>query len=99
MVPFPALIGGPGHLPEAVDTRRSHVRLVCPAAADPSIAWVVGLGRGRVMQVRLLGPVDVAVDGVSRPVRGLRRKSVLAVLALHRGEVVGTDRLINVVWG
>jgi len=51
------------------------------------------------MRVRLLGPVDVVVDGAMRPVRGLRRKAVLAVLALHRGEIVSTDRLIDTVWG
>ena len=51
------------------------------------------------MQVRLLGPVDVMVDGEPRPVRGLRRKAVLAVLALRAGEVVSTDRLTDVVWG
>jgi DNA-binding SARP family transcriptional activator/tetratricopeptide (TPR) repeat protein len=51
------------------------------------------------MQVRMLGPIDVVVDGASRPVRGLRRKAVLAVLALHGGEIVSTDRLIEAVWG
>jgi DNA-binding SARP family transcriptional activator len=51
------------------------------------------------MQVRLLGPVDVMVDGVARPVQGLRRRAVLAALALHAGEIVSTDRLINIVWG
>jgi DNA-binding SARP family transcriptional activator/tetratricopeptide (TPR) repeat protein len=50
------------------------------------------------LQVRLLGPVDVVVDGVPRPVSGLRRKAVLAVLALHPGQVVSADRLIDVVW-
>ena len=54
---------------------------------------------GVVVQVRLLGPVDVALDGRSRPVNGLRRKAVLAALALHDGEVVSTDRLVDVVWG
>jgi DNA-binding SARP family transcriptional activator/DNA-binding CsgD family transcriptional regulator len=49
--------------------------------------------------VRLLGPVDVVVDGLSRPVTGVRRKAVLAVLALHRGQVVSADRLIDAVWG
>jgi len=39
------------------------------------------------------------VDGEPRPVRGLRRKAVLAVLALQAGEVVSTDRLTDVVWG
>jgi DNA-binding SARP family transcriptional activator/tetratricopeptide (TPR) repeat protein len=51
------------------------------------------------MQVRLLGPVDVIVDGGSRPVHGLRRGAVLAVLALHCGEVVSTGRLAEIVWG
>jgi DNA-binding SARP family transcriptional activator/tetratricopeptide (TPR) repeat protein len=48
--------------------------------------------------VRLLGPVDVVVDGEARPVSGLRRKAVLAVLGLAAGEVVDTDRLLDVVW-
>jgi DNA-binding SARP family transcriptional activator len=51
------------------------------------------------MQVRLLGPVDVVVDGESRPVRGVRRGAVLAVVALHGGEVVSTGRLVDLVWG
>ena len=51
------------------------------------------------MQVRLLGPVDVAAGDVARPVPGLRRKAVLAALALHAGDVVSTDRLIDIVWG
>jgi DNA-binding SARP family transcriptional activator/tetratricopeptide (TPR) repeat protein len=49
--------------------------------------------------VRLLGPVDVVVDDEPRPVHGLRRKAVLATLALHNGEVVSTGRLVDVVWG
>jgi DNA-binding SARP family transcriptional activator/Tfp pilus assembly protein PilF len=51
------------------------------------------------MQVRLLGSVDVLVNGESRPVHGLRRKAVLATLALHCGEIVSTSRLVDVVWG
>ncbi|MGK4598540.1 AfsR/SARP family transcriptional regulator [Amycolatopsis sp. w19] len=34
-----------------------------------------------------------------RPVRGLRRKALLAVLALRAGEIVTVDRLTDVVWG
>ena len=51
------------------------------------------------MRVRLLGPVDVMVDGEERPVAGLRRKAVLATLALHGGAVVSTGRLVDAVWG
>ncbi|MET0418768.1 MAG: BTAD domain-containing putative transcriptional regulator, partial [Actinoplanes sp.] len=50
------------------------------------------------MQVRLLGPVEVEVDGTSRPVRGRRRQALLCLLALHRGRVVSADRLIDVAW-
>jgi DNA-binding SARP family transcriptional activator/tetratricopeptide (TPR) repeat protein len=51
------------------------------------------------MQVRLLGAVDVVVRGEPRPVQGQRRKAVLAVLALHGGEIVSTDLLADAVWG
>jgi DNA-binding SARP family transcriptional activator len=54
---------------------------------------------GNVMQVRLLGPVDVVVAGEPRPVHGQRRKAVLAILALHGGEIVSTDCLADAVWG
>ena len=50
------------------------------------------------MRVRLLGSVEVVEGAATRPVRGLRRKAVLAMLALHRGEVVSVDRLVDVVW-
>lgn len=50
------------------------------------------------MQVRLLGPLDVVVDGEPREVRGLRRKAILATLALRAGEVVSTDQLADVAW-
>jgi DNA-binding SARP family transcriptional activator len=52
------------------------------------------------MRVRLLGPVEiVGPDQASRPVSGLRRTAVLAVLALRAGEIVSTDRIIEAVWG
>jgi hypothetical protein len=51
-----------------------------------------GRRRGRgIMQVRLLGPVDVVVDGGPRPVPGLRRMAVLATLAFGiAGNATGT---------
>ncbi|MGW6930954.1 BTAD domain-containing putative transcriptional regulator [Lentzea sp. NPDC054927] len=50
------------------------------------------------MRIRLLGPIDVVVDGTPRPVRGLRRKAVLAVLALQHGHIVSVARLVDSVW-
>src|SRR5215472_10727130 len=60
---------------------------------------VFRLESGGVVQVRLLGPVDVMVDGAPLAVPGLRRRAVLATLALRAGEVVGTDQLVDAVWG
>jgi len=51
------------------------------------------------LRVRLLGPVDVLVDGTLTQVHGLRLKAVLAALALEPGVVVSSDRLIDAVWG
>jgi DNA-binding SARP family transcriptional activator len=51
------------------------------------------------MLVRLLGPVDVVFNGELQPLHGLRRKAVLAALALRYGEVASVDWLIEVVWG
>jgi len=51
------------------------------------------------VQIRLLGPVGVVVGGVAQQLAGLRRKSLLAVLALHPSAVVSSDRLIDIVWG
>jgi len=51
------------------------------------------------VQVRLLGPVDIAVEGGPRQVSGPRRKAVLAALALHEGRLVSTSQLVNAVWG
>jgi DNA-binding SARP family transcriptional activator len=58
-----------------------------------------GLVTAEVVQIRLLGPVDVVVGGAVRPLSGLRRKTALAVMALHQGEVVSADRLVDIVWG
>jgi DNA-binding SARP family transcriptional activator/tetratricopeptide (TPR) repeat protein len=51
------------------------------------------------VRIRLLGPVEITVRGAARPVPGLRRRAVLAVLGLHAGDLVGVDQLIDVVWG
>src|SRR5262245_26327376 len=48
--------------------------------------------------VCLLGPIDVVVDVRPRAVCGLRRRALLAALALKPRVVVSSDRLIDVVW-
>jgi DNA-binding SARP family transcriptional activator/tetratricopeptide (TPR) repeat protein len=50
------------------------------------------------MLVRLLGTIDLMVDGKPRIVRGLRPKALLAVLALQGGQIVSTDQLTDAAW-
>ena len=51
------------------------------------------------MNFRILGPLEVLVDGREIALGGIRQRAVLAVLLLHRGEVVSADRLIDALWG
>jgi DNA-binding SARP family transcriptional activator/streptogramin lyase len=50
------------------------------------------------MDFRLLGPLEVADDRGEVPVGGGRRRALLALLLLHRNEVVPSDRLIDALW-
>ena len=59
-------------------------------------------GEGRrveAMDVRLFGQLEAADGGVAFAVRGAKQRALLALLALHRGEPVSADRLIDVLWG
>ena len=51
------------------------------------------------MEVRLFGELEAVQDGVAVPVRGTKQRALLALLALHCGEPVSADRLIDVLWG
>src|SRR5215470_15922558 len=51
------------------------------------------------MDFRILGPLEVAGDGAPLVLGAVQQRAVLAVLVLHRGEVVSTDRLIDELWG
>src|SRR6266536_2322121 len=57
------------------------------------------MGTGSVMRVRLLGPVDVMDGGEMLRASGLRRKAALETRGLGAGQVVGTCRLVDAVWG
>ncbi len=51
------------------------------------------------LRVRLLGPVEVTRDGHRVRLPGAKPTTLLALLAIHVGEVVGTDRLVEGLWG
>jgi DNA-binding SARP family transcriptional activator len=50
-------------------------------------------------QFRILGPIEVELEGGrSAPVPGGRPLSLLALLLVHRGEVVHLDRVVDELW-
>ena len=53
----------------------------------------------RLLEVRLLGPIEARVDGVHVSISGPRRRALLVRLALSANEVVSTDQLIDDMWG
>lgn len=57
------------------------------------------MSSGHALEIRLLGPLEVLVNGVPVQLRGGRARALLAVLALAAGEAVPTDVLIARVWG
>ncbi|GAA1880815.1 AfsR/SARP family transcriptional regulator [Lapillicoccus jejuensis] len=51
------------------------------------------------IEVRVLGALEVLVDGVPVRLGGRKQRSVLAVLALSPGHAVAVPRLVDGVWG
>ena len=51
------------------------------------------------MQVSLLGPLRVQVDSGDVVIAAAKERSLLAALALNAGRVVGTDVLLDALWG
>src|SRR5258708_12138606 len=49
--------------------------------------------------VRLLGPLEVERDGQMLKLGGAKVRTLLADLALHLGETVSMDKLIDDLWG
>ena len=50
------------------------------------------------MEFRILGPLEVCSEGREISLGGAKQRAVLAVLLLHRNEVVSTDRQIDELW-
>ena len=51
------------------------------------------------VRFRVLGSLEVEVDGVAAELGGVRQRTVLAVLLMHANEPVATDRLVSESWG
>ena len=52
-----------------------------------------------MLEIRILGPLEVWDGEKALQLGGHRQRAVLAVLAMHVGEVVPSERLITYLWG
>ena len=52
-----------------------------------------------VIGYRLLGPLEVTVDGTAVDLGGLKQRALLAVLLLHVNQPVHRDVLVDQLWG
>jgi DNA-binding SARP family transcriptional activator len=52
----------------------------------------------QTMEFRVLGPVEVVVDGVAPRIGSATQRTLLALLLAHPNEVVSTDRIVEVLW-
>ena len=52
-----------------------------------------------MLEFRILGPFEVVEGDRPLSLGGPKQRALLAVLVLHRGEAVSTDRLIDELWG
>ena len=51
------------------------------------------------MEFRVLGPLEVRVDGGPLPLGGEKQRALLALLVLNANRVVSRERLIDELWG
>jgi DNA-binding SARP family transcriptional activator/EAL domain-containing protein (putative c-di-GMP-specific phosphodiesterase class I)/FixJ family two-component response regulator len=65
------------------------------ADAPPRLGTQVGK---RGIEVRLLGPFEVARDGQALHIGSPKQRAVLALLALQAGRVVTADALCDLIW-
>jgi DNA-binding SARP family transcriptional activator len=48
---------------------------------------------------RILGPLEIWAEGAEVRLSGDRQRALLAILLLHAGEAVSSDRLMDDLWG
>jgi hypothetical protein len=50
------------------------------------------------LEFRMLGSLEIVAEGRTLPLKAAKQKTILALLLLHRDEVVSVDRLQEALW-
>ncbi len=51
------------------------------------------------LEIRVLGPVEIAWDGQTVDIGGAKARALVARLLIDRGLVISVDRLVDSLWG
>ncbi|WP_433795627.1 AfsR/SARP family transcriptional regulator [Actinoplanes sp. CA-252034] len=51
-----------------------------------------------MIEIRVLGPVEVLVDGEAVPLGGPQQRAVLAMLVAARGQTVPAESIVEQLW-
>jgi DNA-binding SARP family transcriptional activator len=70
--------------------------MTMPHVAEVPLGSTLNLAS--VVDFRVLGPFEVAEAGVPIDVGAGRQRALLALLVLHAGEVISTDRILDELW-
>ena len=86
------------YMRQATRSRLARRSTRLPAAAGSCFATRVTRD-DHVMELRILGPLEIRVGPEAVPLGGGKQRIVLAALLLRAGEVVSVEQLVDELWG
>ncbi len=72
---------------------------VAPHGEPPTRQHPCGTFRGKMLEVGVLGPLVLALDGVTVSLNRARERALLSILVVESGRTVSSDRMIEALWG
>ena len=82
---------------DSAPTQSQHVGTLLPTAYHRTTVLLVERGGGTI-EYRLLGPVQVWVDGQQLELKRRQERLLLAILLLEPGKAVPAERLVELLW-
>ena len=73
--------------------------LAAPSVRDSSLQATPHRPMRELLEIRVLGPLEVVAGGTVADVAGSKRQALLVLLALRQGRVVAVDELVDGLWG
>ena len=91
-------VGSAGYSSWVLPTQPSRQGAGPATAVGPPAPQIRPLGPSAVVDFRVLGPLQVLLDGAPQPMAGVKPKAVLAVLLINRNRVVSSAGIAESIW-